>query len=898
MQPPTPPTDLRQRANLYRKAVNIVVIGFGLVWLAIIQIRWMVFGIAPVGMDVFIGLAFLIILWALMLERRAQAEVNAENDPNEVFNHQLEDVLASMADLMLVISADGIIQQVNRAALDTLGYSREQMVGQPLGFFLIHNGTNFSVADTLRQQNRVRVTRSFRAQSGHLLPMAVTYTPITGRGTLQGVLCVAQNLSEVESIRAQLHLTNQRYNAAISYSRLGVFEYHPGTNALVVDSNLKLLLAGKSGEIKTLDDALIYIPMEDHHKLFTALNHVLNGKEDHMDVEVRANSVSNGLRWLQVRGALSPGDGRLFGTLMDVTDRKVAEDNLKGSDAVMRAVAHASELFLHSHEWEDHLDDMLSELGRAVGVSRVYVFRNHVDERSSALLTSQFAEWAESPELEQIGNPELQNVDYMATGLDRWVRVLGANEILHGAIESFPPQEQDFFGRQGIQSMLVAPIFVNNQWWGLIGFDDCNLPRVWLQSTLDAVQLAADLLGAAIFRAAADRELEAGREFILSIMNNLGQGVMMVDGTGKLAYVNPAYAQMIGLEPDELVNKRYTTEFTTDEDRAALEYNRGLRARGMVTSYTTHIRHIDGHLTEVLVTGVPRLINGRYDGAYCVVADITERRKLEEQRFELLLERERIRLMSDFVRDISHEFRTPLSIIQTSLYLLKRKPDHPQAHTRLDTIGSQATRLNRLVDDLMLMLELEQAEITPRPLSLNTLAGHVIEHSSKKAEDKQLTLTVAEPTGEVMTHGEEGYLNRALMMLVDNAIEFTPEGGSVTLTVAKDEHHAIITVTDTGVGIPAEELGNIFDHMYKVDKARNTERGGLGLGLSIVRRITALHHGEITVQSEPDKGSTFTIKIPHPSATPPNKPATVATITPEIRALLVRATDEIDRADT
>src|SRR5690606_27000269 len=154
-------------------------------------------------------------------------------------------------------------------------------------------------------------------------PMAVTYTPITRRGALQGVLCVAQNLSEVESIRAQLHLTNQRYNAAINYSRLGVFEYHPSTNALVVDSNLKLLLAGKSGEIKTLDDALVFIPMEDHHKLYTALNHVLNGKEDHIDVEVRAHSVSNGLRWLQVRGALSPGDGRLFGTLMDVTDRKV-----------------------------------------------------------------------------------------------------------------------------------------------------------------------------------------------------------------------------------------------------------------------------------------------------------------------------------------------------------------------------------------------------------------------------------------------------------------------------------------------------------------------------------------------------------------------------------------------
>ncbi|MCU0475822.1 MAG: ATP-binding protein, partial [Anaerolineae bacterium] len=402
--------------------------------------------------------------------------------------------------------------------------------------------------------------------------------------------------------------------------------------------------------------------------------------------------------------------------------------------------------------------------------------------------------------------------------------------------------ERELLRAQKIQSILVAPIQVNNTWWGYIGFDECDLPLVWQQSMIDALKLAADILGAAIFRTEADRELEAGREFILNTMTNLGQGVAVVDGKGKLVYVNPAYAQMIGL-PTEQVEGRQYTEFTP------------------------------------------------------VIADITDRRRIEEQRFELLLEKERMRLMSGFIRDMSHEFRTPLSIIQTSLYLLRRKPDHPQASNRLDTIGAQAARLNRLVDDLMLMLELEQADIVPRMLSLNTLAAHVLSQNVPKAEAKRLTIGLQQPDGEVLVSGEEGYLSRAAMMLVDNAIEFTPEGGNITLGVQRDTHYAMLRVSDTGIGIPPEELDNIFEHMYKVDKARNTERGGLGLGLSIVRRIAALHHGQITVESTPGQGSTFVLKIPHPEPPSPKQPYH-QTLTQEISAVLITATDEVGRVET
>jgi PAS domain S-box-containing protein len=875
-----------QHPNLLLRVLEIGAIGLGAVWIALTMARWMLTGSSPSWLDLLAGFGFVALFAMLWVHYRLRISQRATRFDAQ--NRQLEDALSAMSEFLMVLSVDGLILRVNQAVLTSLGYTRQQMVNQPLGQFLMYAGSTNAISQVLRERARVRQTRSFRTASGQLLPMSLTYTPMhDADGNLYAVLCMAHSLSEVESMRAQLHTTNQRYNAAITSSRLAVFEYDPNTNQLVVDSSLSLLISGQSGEIRTLEDALTFIPLEDHNKIYTAINHVTSGKIERIEIEVRANSVTRGLRWLMVRGAINEQDGRLFGTLMDVTDRKVTEESLENRDQIMRTIAHASEVFLHATDWENHIDQLLEELGRAAGVSRVYVFRNYTDDQRR-LISTQVAEWC-APGIEpQIHNPILQAVDLVAEGFERWVRVLGSNSVLHGVVDSMPPAERSFLQAQSIQSILVAPIFVNDAWWGYIGFDECNLPHVWQQPSIDALQLAADILGAAIFRGEVDKELEAGREFILNIMNNLGQGVKVINAQGRYVYVNPAYAQMIGLPPEEILGK-LTSEFTRHDEVSASE-----GAEDIESSYITHLQGVDGHVTEVLVTSVPRVIDGRLDGAYCVVADISERRRLEQQRFELLLEQERVRLMSGFIRDMSHEFRTPLSIIQTSLYLLRRKPDHPQAHTRLDTIGAQAARLNRLVDDMMLMLELEQAEIVPRALSLNTMAAHVMAQSAPKAEQKKLTLSLEQPSGDISINGEEGYLARAAMMLVDNAIEFTPEGGSITLCVTRDATHAQLIVRDTGVGIPKDELENIFEHMYKVDKARNTERGGLGLGLSIVRRIAVLHGGHVEVESEEGKGSMFVLKIPYRE---PPKPITHQTLTQEVRAVLVRATDEVGRVD-
>ncbi|MCU0476799.1 MAG: PAS domain S-box protein, partial [Anaerolineae bacterium] len=239
----------RQKSPWYRRIVgalsyrvlDTVILVVTMLWFLFGHLRWMFNGIAPSGADLLITGAFLLILGALYIDRRSGRA--PYTNKYETLNNQLEDVMSSMADPLLVISPQNIVMRVNRATLDLLGYGQDEMIGVSLSHFLMQSGGGKTMLGVLNTQERVRMTRTFRARNGRLIPMSVTYTPVAAAdGSLYAVLCVAQSLSEIEKMRAQLHITNERYNAAITSSRLGVFEYDPATNRLVVDSNLRLLL--------------------------------------------------------------------------------------------------------------------------------------------------------------------------------------------------------------------------------------------------------------------------------------------------------------------------------------------------------------------------------------------------------------------------------------------------------------------------------------------------------------------------------------------------------------------------------------------------------------------------------------------------------------------------------
>jgi two-component system, OmpR family, phosphate regulon sensor histidine kinase PhoR len=220
----------------------------------------------------------------------------------------------------------------------------------------------------------------------------------------------------------------------------------------------------------------------------------------------------------------------------------------------------------------------------------------------------------------------------------------------------------------------------------------------------------------------------------------------------------------------------------------------------------------------------------------------------------------------DFVANVSHEFKTPLTAIQGfAETLLAGALDDPNNNRRfLEIIRDHAARLARLTDDLLKLARIEagKLEIELFPVSLLELIEGCAETTLMKASRKQITLEIALPPGLPAVRGDAGLLRDVLQNLLDNAIQYTHEGGRIEVTAIAKGREAVITVADTGIGIPVTEQERIFERFYRVDAARSREAGGTGLGLSIAKHIVEAHGGRLSVESAVGSGSRFSFSVP------------------------------------
>lgn len=258
-----------------------------------------------------------------------------------------------------------------------------------------------------------------------------------------------------------------------------------------------------------------------------------------------------------------------------------------------------------------------------------------------------------------------------------------------------------------------------------------------------------------------------------------------------------------------------------------------------------------------------RVVTYDDDRVLTIVRDITNRRLSEQQSFDLARERERTRLLADFIQDVSHDFRTPLSIINTSLYLLKRHEDPERRAHHIAVLETQAAHIIRLMDGMIVMMRLDnEALFNFYPMDLNALI-HMAQGSwLSLAEKKSITLLVDQEEELLQLKLDVDELSRALTNLVENAVQFTPPGGHITIRTYREDTHGIVQVRDSGVGISPESLPQIFDRFYRGDPARSAETGGVGLGLSISKKIIEMHGGTITVESKVGEGTTFKVALP------------------------------------
>ena len=217
-----------------------------------------------------------------------------------------------------------------------------------------------------------------------------------------------------------------------------------------------------------------------------------------------------------------------------------------------------------------------------------------------------------------------------------------------------------------------------------------------------------------------------------------------------------------------------------------------------------------------------------------------------------------------FVADASHELRTPLTILRGELETLAQ--EQTLALSIRETLGSvleEVERLANIVEGLFAISRLDAGEAQAEwvPFDLGELVANTADQMSLLAEDKHIKISV-EVQQHLAIQGDRARLKQVIVNLLDNAIKYTPQNGSVQLRVKSENGHALLEVVDDGIGIPGEALPHIFERFFRVDKTRSREPGGAGLGLSIVKSICTAHGAEVQVQSQPGGGSQFQVKLP------------------------------------
>lgn len=252
--------------------------------------------------------------------------------------------------------------------------------------------------------------------------------------------------------------------------------------------------------------------------------------------------------------------------------------------------------------------------------------------------------------------------------------------------------------------------------------------------------------------------------------------------------------------------------------------------------------------------------HGEVRSILAVVRDITEHKEAEERERKLQLEQERRRLLKNFVQNAAHEFRTPLTTISTSSYMMSRldNPDHRARSA--GQIDVQIKRITRLVDSLLLMTKLENNEVlTGNSIDIDTVVRALCEKEDKGcSKNHHIHYDIQPDLLPVM--GDAEYLSDALKQIMDNACRFTPAGGKIEVKVVTGDDCIQIEIRDSGPGIPQDALPYIFETFWRQDTAHSTP--GFGLGLPIAQKIIEQHGGGLTVESEPGQGTTVRVNLP------------------------------------
>jgi len=506
----------------------------------------------------------------------------------------------------------------------------------------------------------------------------------------------------------------------------------------------------------------------------------------------------------------------------DIAGYKQYERMLKRNARAQSVISEVTASLFRSANIEGKLPEVLESLGYAMGVFSCVIF----ELKNSSLRIKH--RWVDSAipefEVEKVIKPFMDSISKFP------------NRVF-----SIPDVPEKISGASSI-SMLVVPIQGALGSWGFLGLFDRDDQLSWLPTSFDIVQTTANLLGAAIERMHYEETLRLSERRNRIIVDALPDLLIRVDRSGRIFDYNAGTSHPLYLEPGNSVGRNLQALWGEEITSKLLPQFPG-------EMLFTHPRSIE----KFKLQGIPgdfeaRLLPISRIEALVLVRDVTEQARLNQMK-------------SDFINWASHELRTPLTaaILMTDLLKLECTPEEREEY--LITLSSELNRQKTLINELLMAGRLENGalRIEIAPMDLNKVLHEAVQSVAPMAKKKKINIDFSITETACIVLGDKSALQQVFINLLSNAIKFSPDNSKVRINAVRNDGMANIAITDSGLGIPKDALPHLFERFYRARNVTTAEIPGSGIGLYIVKSILNELHGDIQVDTEVNKGTTFTV---------------------------------------
>ena len=380
--------------------------------------------------------------------------------------------------------------------------------------------------------------------------------------------------------------------------------------------------------------------------------------------------------------------------------------------------------------------------------------------------------------------------------------------------------------------------------------------KIYSNDELGQLGSAFNTLSARIERS--QEQSESERRRLDSVLSHMTDGVIATDRHGNVSIINQMAQDFLNLSADEAINKPISQVPGLGDDYTSQD----LISSQSDMQVTVNKGTPDEMILHASFTLIKR-VTGFVSGAVCVLHDVTEQIKNEDEQRQ-------------FVSNVSHELRTPLTSVRAYIEALSEGAwkDPEIAPKFLQVTQEETERMIRMVNDLLVLSRMDRGTTKPdlEWVNFTDFVSHllnrfdmIVEHDKKDPKTNEKKYEIKRELGNqaLWIEIDTDQMMRVIDNIMNNAIKYSPDGGTITVRLKQNQNWALLSISDQGLGIPRKDLGKIFDRFYRADKARSRAQGGTGLGLAIAKEIVTAHGGRIWADSREGHGSTFYISLPY-----------------------------------